>query len=70
MHDFQEFIVFMTLGILALFFVLGVFITPIMYLDGTAKSEWLLKEQGIESPWYRAAFLPETIFTKADITIK
>jgi len=36
-------------------------ITPIMYLEGSAKSEWIAQTRGVELPWYRAAWLDVNI---------
>jgi len=45
---------------------------PIMYLDGSAKAKYLLKDRGVEYAWYEATFLPQSIFidSKHEVTIK
>ena len=41
-------------GVAILFAVL---LTPVVWLDGRAKSEYLRQTQGLEIPWYQAAWL-------------
>lgn len=53
------------LGI-ALFF--STIFLPIIYLEGKAKSE-ILKSIGIEMPWYKATFVPDTVFVPIPKTI-
>ena len=37
--------------------LLAVLLTPVVWLDGHAKSEYLRQTQGLEIPWYQAAWL-------------
>lgn len=41
----------------ALALVLLVLVTPFLWLDGSAKAAYLKQAQGIDLPWYQAAFL-------------
>ena len=43
---------------LSTFFVVVLLMTsPFMYLEGSAKSEWLKQTRNIDIPWYKAVFL-------------
>jgi len=68
MRDFMEFIlccVFIFAGIMLFIFTLSL---PIVYMEGSAKSEYLKESKNIDISWYRAAFLPDTVFIDAKIT--
>ena len=54
MRELTEMVVFF----MAVVFMMFLFIlTPIAYVDGSAKSAFLKKHQGIEMPWYQATFI-------------
>ncbi len=53
-------------GILMVMAIL-IALSPIMYLEGSANSQWLREKKGIEMVWYKAAFLPDTVFIDANI---
>ena len=44
-------------GIALIIIVVSALLTPILYLEGSAKSAYLKEYKDINIPWYRAAFL-------------
>jgi len=54
MRELTEMVVFFMAVVFAMFLFI---LTPIAYVDGSAKSAFLKKHQGIEMPWYQATFI-------------
>ena len=53
-----------------LFLVIGflVALIPLFIIgDGVAKADYLRQEKGIDMPWYKATFIPESVFIDANI---
>lgn len=44
-----------------LFAMIAIIMTPLLYMDGRAKSRWIKETRGIDIPWYEASFLPVEI---------
>jgi hypothetical protein len=63
-------------GVKWLAFVMGVLIIlaavvtiPIAWLDGSAKAAYLKQTQGVDIPWYQAAWL-EVIVNQQNVNVK
>jgi len=52
------------IGVILLSIMLGI---PICWLEGSAKSQYLKEQKGMEIVWYKAAFLPDNVFIDAKI---
>lgn len=61
-----DFIVFMCIFLI---FILALII-PFAYFEGSARSDFLKETKDIEIVWYKAAFLPDTVFINGEIKIK
>jgi hypothetical protein len=50
---------FMFIGgmFVVVFLFLGLSLHSRIYLEGSAKSDWLKQERNVDIPWYRAVFL-------------
>lgn len=55
--EVKEFVLGGLLILIGMAFFMAAIITPIMYLEGSAKSSWIKEQRGISMPWYKAAFL-------------
>ena len=54
-------------NIIGLFVIITVFlILPLTYWEGSVRSEYLKEQQGITTPWYKAAMLPDTAYVVAE----
>ena len=70
MESAIKFILVVGGGICALILLSALIASPFMYLEGSAKSEYLRGAKGIEMAWYRSVFLPDTVFIDATLTTK
>ena len=64
LDEYKELIVFVFICILFSIIIS----TPVIYWSGKVRSEYLLQEKQMLIPWYKSAFLPNTIFI--DVKIK
>lgn len=55
--DFKDFVKIVGGMFIVIFIGCGVIMSPFVYLQGSAKSDWLKQSQNIEIPWYKAVFL-------------
>ena len=53
----KELIEIVAIFVVVVFAMFIFILTPIAYFDGSAKSAFLKKHQGIEMPWYQATFI-------------
>ena len=53
----SEAIKFFGVIFLSFFLILGSTLTPILYLEGSAKAKWIKVTRNVDLAWYEAAFL-------------
>jgi len=69
MRDFLEFLAVCFAFVLGVIVFVVVLASPFAYIEGTAKSEYLLQQKGVDIPWYKAVFLPDTVYLDAKVSI-
>lgn len=70
MDDLKDFLSFMIVLFGGVLLLVSIIAVPFTYLEGSAKSDYLQETKGIDIAWYRAAFLPDSVFIDASVTMK
>jgi len=53
----RKFLAVLACVVVGVFLLIGAIISPFVYMEGVATSNWLKQTRGVNIPWYEAALL-------------